>query len=325
MAFHMRHNKFRPHEAMKPTILIFFRIGACFRFDSLEHQLREQLSYELILPLTMEFLSGEIDLGISNPGPKLPRQPVGALPRNGDSLGVHGENFEAGTLGGWLILRWRGQARCVKVGMTVFDLVSTQKTPDDSVLYSKVVDAIISSNKTQMEFPAACDRKYAIKYYNGLLQGQPDQAQWKIAQKELDRLVKHDAKPVIGSVLYYSGVRKNANNRRMDWAFFETESTWTHNIPPPASAFLSDQSKLPSSGSAPIFYTADANTRIQRFGKLKLGGWVVKTGRTTSHTSGEVNFLRRSVNWLAYNRFITEEIEVLGLSGDFVDDGDSGS
>ncbi|KAL8830716.1 MAG: hypothetical protein Q9191_001278 [Dirinaria sp. TL-2023a] len=325
VAFHMRHNKFRPQEPKKPTILVFFRIAACTRFEYLEQELKKHLKHDLIAPFAIEFLSGEIDLGMDNPRPMLPRRPIGALPRNGDSLGVRGEKFEAGTLGGWLTLRWPGQTRRTKVAMTVFHLVSGQKTPDDPVLHPRAVDATTSSNKTQMEFPAAYDRKFAIEHYNDRLQGKLSQAQRMAYQKELDRLVKHDAKPVIGSVLYYSGVRKNSKGRRMDWALFETESTWTENIPPSAASFANPASRFPSSASAEVFYEPDASTRIRRFGKMQLGGWVVKSGRTTSDTSGEVNHLRRSINWQAHNRFISEEIEVMGLNSDFVDGGDSGS
>lgn len=325
VAFHMRHNMFRPQEPKKPTILVFFRISASTRYEFLERELRKHLTHDLIPPFAIEFLSGEIDLGMDNLRPIVPRQPIGAFPRNGDSLGVHGENFEAGTLGGWLTLRWPGQTRRVKVGMTVFHLVSGQRTPDDPGLHAKAVDTTTSSNKAQMEFPAAYDRKFAIEHYNNRLQGELNQVQRMRYQKELDRLVKHDAEPVIGSVLYYSGFRKNANDRRMDWALFETESTWTDNIPPPASSFLNESSRLPSTASAAVDYDADASSRIQRFGKMQLGGWVVKRGRTTTDTSGEVIHLRRSVNWQAYNGFISEELEVIGLNGDFADGGDCGS
>ena len=61
VAFHMRHNKFRPQEPMKPTILVFFRIGACANFGYLERELRALLKHELTSLLAIEFLSGQVD------------------------------------------------------------------------------------------------------------------------------------------------------------------------------------------------------------------------------------------------------------------------
>ena len=142
-------------------------------------------------------------------------------------------------------------------------------------------------------------------------------------QKELDRLNKRELNPVIGNVLYTSGVRRNQANRRMDWALIETPTSHVPNVPPPGTSFGSNRSRYCQKGL--VQYLADANTRIRAFGKMELNGWVAKRGRTSVDTSGEVYKLRRSVHWQGYNNFITEEIEVMGLNNDFADFGDSGS
>lgn len=59
------------------------------------------------------------------------------------------------------------------------------------------------------------------------------------------------------------------------------------------------------------------------FCKAKKGGWVAKQGRTSPHTSGEVNKLCTTIKW--HEEFVTEEKEVFGLNRNFADTGDSGS
>ncbi|CAF9941023.1 MAG: hypothetical protein HETSPECPRED_002846, partial [Heterodermia speciosa] len=58
---------------------------------------------------------------------------------------------------------------------------------------------------------------------------------------------------------------------------------------------------------------------------MALQDWVIKKGRTSGVTTGQVNKSARSINWASYNNWITEEWEVLGMSGDFARPGDSGA
>ena len=287
----------------------------------MEQKLAEELKSAPI-HLAFEFLSGEIDLCMREP-PKVPWDPIGLNPRNGDSIGRRGDDTEAGTLGGWLMLKYPNNKR-VKCVMTCFHVVAGQSIPDPPVLSTKAVDASTSNNKIQVEYPAAYDRKYAIQYFKSLLQSKLNTQQQVQAQKELDRLEQRDKSPVIGTVIYSSGVRTNEAGRWMDWALIETPSTYTVNIPAPASALRSAQAFRTTHSPQPIFYVADANSQVRDIGKMRLSDWVVKRGRT-SITSGQVNKLSREVKWEGYNNFITHEIDVLGLSGDFVEPGDSGA
>ncbi|KAL8786995.1 MAG: hypothetical protein Q9195_007973, partial [Heterodermia aff. obscurata] len=322
VAFHMRHHKLRPNEPKRPTILVFFRIGSVSRYETLEQKLAEELKSAPI-PLALEFLSGEIDLCTRGP-PQIPRAPMGLNPRNGASIGRRGDDTEAGTLGGWLMLKYPDN-KLIECAMTCFQVIAGQNILDSSVLGTKAVEASFSKNLIQVEYPAASDRKFAIQSYRTHLQSKLNPQQLVHCQKELDRLEQCDRSPVIGTVIYSSGVRTNQANRRMDWALIETPRTYRANLPSPASMFPTDQSRCTQHSSIPIPYATDAGSQVRAIGNIGLSDWVVKSGRTSAETSGQVNRLSREVKWEGYNNFITQEREVLGLSGDFAQPGDSGA
>ena len=270
-----------------------------------------------------EFLSGEIDLCPLG-RPELPLQPMGFIPRNGDSIGRRGDDTEAGTLGGWLMLKFPNNKQ-VKCAMTCFHVVAGQNIPNSSALNTKALNASTSNNMIEVEYPAAYDRKYAIQEYKGRLQSKSSPEEQADSRKELDTLEQRDKSPVIGTVIYASGVRQNQAGRRMDWALIETPSTYSVNVPPPAASFRVNSSRWPSWRSGPITYKTDANSRVRTMGKIEVGNWVAKTGRSSGESSGEINRLRRAIKWQGYNNFVTQEIDVFGLSDDFAEPGDSGA
>ena len=160
VAFHMRYHRSRPDEPKRPTILVFFHEGAVCKFDKMEKLLAEELK-AAPFAIALEFLCGEIDLCAG--GPIVPRAPIGIQPRNGDSIGRRGDSVEAGTLGGWLTLKLPNNKR-LRCAMTAFHVVASRIPPDPPVS-GTAMDHTASNNKTQIESPAACDRKHAIQYY----------------------------------------------------------------------------------------------------------------------------------------------------------------
>ena len=205
--------------------------------------------------------------------------------------------------------------------------VKTDRMPR-YLLDTEAVDTSSSSdNRIQVEFPAAFDRKDAIKWYKKL-QIDPETSPGHMAdyQRELENLEQCDKSPVIGTVIYGSGMRKNQANRRMDWALIETPHTYSVNVPTPDHPFfLLEQTRQLVGRSEPVRYSANANSQVRAIGDLDLCDWVCKMGRSSLGTSGQVNRLRREIKWEGYDHFITQEIEVFGLRHDFVDPGDKGA
>jgi hypothetical protein len=126
--------------------------------------------------------------------------------------------------------------------------------------------------------------------------------------------------PTIGRVLLASGLRTNEANRRMDWALIETPNTFAVNKLPPAKAFPSAEEQ-----PWPQKYRIGSDSKLRHLGRITLGEWVAKKGRTTNYTSGTVNRMRRGVHWDAHSGLISEEVEVFGLTKNFAGPGDAGS
>lgn len=139
---------------------------------------------------------------------------------------------------------------------------------------------------------------------------------------ELEKMRHHHAYPVIGNVFAFSGLRKNASNRRMDWALFDTPETHPRNKPPPKSAYTTNV-QFPEGLS--FAYTLTEDSYVRNIGVMKQDSWVAKTGRTSGVTSGIVNSMKKFVHWQQHGTFCSEEIEVIGLGKDFARGGDSGS
>ena len=290
----------------------------------MEQKLAEELKSAPI-SLAFEFLSGEIDLCTRGP-PIVPLAPMTLHPRNSDSIGRPGDDSEAGTLGGWLMLKYPNNKQ-VKCAMTCFHVVAGQNIPNSSVLVTKAIDASTSNNRIEVEHPAAYGRKFAIQVQKSRLQSELDPEKQLDSRKELDTLEQRDKSPVIGTVIYGSGVRTNEAGRRMDWALIETPSTYSVNVPARASSFSAQASRHPENSRFPIFYRADASSQVRAIGKLGLSDWVLKRGRTSVDTSGEVNKLPRVIKWKDCDSCITQEIEVLGLgpNWNFAEPGDLGA
>ena len=117
-----------------------------------------------------------------------------------------------------------------------------------------------------------------------------------------------------------SGLRINEARRRMDWALVESPDTFTTNKPPPADSFPSAAQQ-----HYPQKYRASVDSKVRQFGRMALGDWVAKRGRSSNDTSGIVNRMRRLVHWDNHHDLISEEVEVFGLMRDFADHGDSGA
>lgn len=265
IAYHMRHNPLRSQNVKKPTILIFFRSGSVLDFETLERDLREALRHELVFQLGLEFLSGQVDLAESDPRGIVPWPPFSSSLRNGGSLSSHNDDAGAATFGGWLSLVRPDASEAVKVGMTVSHLISPQTT-SDTALHARAVDGTSSSHKMQIEFPASCDREYGMKVYVRWLQGELNSVHRSAIQAKMQCMTKYNADPVIGSVMYHSGIRKNDKNSRMDWALFETPSTFHTNYVPPTSWFTAGWPFRSSSARA---FTC--MSPICGFAKLKRG------------------------------------------------------
>lgn len=299
IAFHLRSPKFDSTAAKLPTVLVSFFEGITLDFTSIESRLSETLGH--YKGLRLELLRGSVEGTINQSLRKRILAEPSRKPRNGSSIGVKGDTTEAGSLGGWLQFNPR-IGPPTKVGVTCHHVVAPR----------------LDKDPTTVEYPTAFDRIASINFFESHLKSTPD----KDFEEALGKMQFLHANPVIGKVFAYSGLRKNASNRRMDWAIFETPDTYTKNRPPPKSAFKKPED-FP--GGVSLSYKLTEDSYVKNMDRIRPGSWVAKTGRTTGVTSGTVNLMRRFVHWEQHGDFCSEEVEVLGLAEDFADGGDSGS
>ena len=318
IAFHMRRPRSRPSAAQQPTVLIYVFEDACADFNSFESQAIKLLS-TLDTDISLEILPGSVtSTAIYNSKPLIFLSPPPFKPTNGASIGTGDDRTEAGTLGGWVIYR-AADGKPVRCGLTCYHVVAShdpavkRATDSDGVRPDKAEGKISVHYPSIFDMVATRNRLEARERETG---DPHDEDDIKILAYINERMKD----PSIGRVLLASGQRKNKANHRMDWALFESAETFKINKPTPESAFTSAEA-LPW----PRKYKISSDSKIRQFGSLAEGDWVAKQGRTSGYTSGTVNRMRRRVTWANYSDFVSEEIEVLGLTTDFADHGDSGS
>lgn len=301
IGFHLRSSKSDNDAKKQPTILVFFFHGVALDFDGIESRLLETLrGYKT--PFKLELLPGSIDSNIMLSSSARVLADISRKPKNGSSIGIAGNVTEAGSLGGWLNLHF-AKGPPFKVGITCDHVVATGAGKSTKVV----------------EYPAALDRRPTWNALEAMLKSHPSDEEVRAGLETIQHL---DANPEIGKVVVASGLRKDASNRRMNWALFETPSTHTRNKPPPRSAF-SNFANFP--GASGILYKKNEDSYVRNMGVMTLDSWVTKTGRTSAVTSGVVTTLTRAVHWEQHGDFYSDEVEVLGLTQDFANGGDSGS
>lgn len=89
---------------------------------------------------------------------------------------------------------------------------------------------------------------------------------------------------------------------------------------PPSAAYLTELG-YPRFG--PAGYRVTPDSIIQQTCEIRPGSWVVKNVKSSGVTSGRVNRLTRLVQW--ENQQESEEVDVVGLTKNFAQAGDSGS
>ncbi|KAK2811526.1 hypothetical protein FQN50_002149 [Emmonsiellopsis sp. PD_5] len=312
IAYHQRGKRFSG--TGNPTIIVYCTPGSRFDLDQAEERLVEVLA-NVPIEIQLEILPGEIIPGFGG-GPTF-LEDITAKPRNGASIGIADKPAAAGTLGGWVFLNLPDR-RQVKCALTCYHVI---RSPDTSVTLRTDSGGILleaSLDQVPVEYPAAWDARFTRRELQKNAQDQHN-------QNQLQLLNSLRAKPSIGKVILASGNRMKDNQRlnikqRLDWALIETPDTFTANKPPPRSLLVGSRIPLPH---APT-YQQNEDSKVRQFAGFKPGDWVTKIGRTSGPTAGEVNKIKRNINWPNLGT-TSDEWEIISHRGDFTEPGDSGS
>lgn len=329
VAFHGRRPKQDSSALASPTVLVFFRRGALLDFDSVRSSLLKVISSSVI-PLRLELLQGSIDSTAgTNTGGKVLHN-LTNKPQNGSSIGLEGNDKEAGSLGGWLIFDRDSSRR--KVAITCNHIAASNLTAGkfktgEGVGGGKWISEQTSglhgpdwTEEISVEYPAALDRNASKQFFRSNQQSPNPVPRIKNDLETLDWL---SSNAIIGRVIVKSGVRLNGStNHRMDWALIETPNSYSTNKSPPRTAFQHAE-QFPEGISE--LYNPREDLEVRTMGVMQKGSWVTKRGRTSDVTSGYVNRMARQVRWEQHGGMMSEELEVIGLTQNFAEGGDSGS
>lgn len=316
VAFHLRtHLGYNPG-AKEPTVLVYCHKASRCNIDALESAFLRIISKAQV-ELCLEILPGSVTSAYSPLNKPKILCNTSEEPFNGASIGFKGDTETAGTLGGWFMLNLLDSPP-IKVALTSYNLFGNiesgrRQQLDLTGLSLKQMKEIES---LQVQYPASSDAMATIKELE-VLSLDPDCPSGNL--QCLEKIRRAATAPTIGNVIATSGHRLNENSRRMDWAIIQVSGRMTENKPPPA-AHLTDLG-YPRFG--PAGYRVTSDSIIQQTCEIRPGSWVVKNGKSTGVTSGRVSRLTRLVQW--ENQQESEEVDVVGLTKDFAQAGDSGS
>ncbi len=315
IAYHMRvRHDAAVDTAKKPTVIVFCYPGATGNFESAEEEINQILNTTPI-KIHVEILLGQITLADVVDERPVHLTNIPAKPYNGASIGIEGNKDAAGTLGGWVILNLPKQKKQIPCALTCYHVI---RASDKSIAEHTDKNGIRSDDprgQVIVEYPAAYDARYTLKNLDTSLQEYPDDAD---LSKDRTTLLSLMSNPGIGRVILSSG-HLVEENHRLDWALIESPRTFSPNKPAPKSALIQTAFELPPT----LLYRLNSDSKVRSFGQVKLGDWVIKRGRTTYYTSGQINKMYREVQWPS--GYKTMEIEIKSEAGEFASPGDSGA
>lgn len=324
IAYHMRGPR-KNESVRKPTVLITCEPESRHMFEKIE-SLIQSVAQSTKFPeitLYLEIVPGLVTLA-APPSPTRGAPPVSVTmlpntPANGASIGVHQKNLGAGTLGGWLTVKPvnNPSAEPMLCAMTCYHVISDGDLGNQAENDGKGIGLQGKKPLSQIKiaYPAKYDGNHTRKLAEEALSKNVNPN--GMHSRTLQVLDGLEAGGPIGYVKYASGHRRTSDNTRLDWALVLAPKTFRKNKPPPASVFNSEEL-----WGGRVSYFPGPNDFITRFGAMKGGEWVAKVGRNGT-TAGEVNKVYRLVHWETHKE--SYETDVIGITQDFADRGDSGS
>ena len=319
IAFHNRIPRYHRGQPAQPSILVYFAEGSMLDFDGFELALLDILSKDAA-EVKLEILQGNLVFAFGTALKAILLKDAPSKPINGASIGPKGLTDRAGTLGGWFVLDRPGLPP-LEVAITCDHVVEDdyvdkngQRTSEDISPSDKT-----SASQTIVEYPAAFDILGEISRTESYMKTHPEDSDGKALMQKLQEFQKNAE---IGAVIARSGLKKNKDGSRVDWALFQANNTFRRNRPSPRSAF---KLAIALPGQSELGYKIDENSTIEHTATAEKDTWVAKCGRTSGHTSGTINSMTRRVAWHNQEGLVTDEIEIFGIVDDFCRKGDSGS
>jgi len=329
IAYHNRHPKNQEAD-VTATVIIFVKPGSIHFWSLVEEEVRTEIaSVSLIDDITVNveilpgFITPTIDEGTKPRFLDLTSLPES--PRNGASISPRLDGRSAGTLGPVVFYQANGETRKTKCFLTCYHVIEsgdpqgrmTNKSEGIGLDGKEITQHII------INYPAMYDARHTWKILTAeLAAGRDPNSINSTTLQRLDRLAGADGG--IGSVKYASGHRINENDRRPDWALVALNS--------PGPGDTMENKPAPKTAIDPDFleglhhrYNATSDDVITSIAKTFKRDVVVKIGRSSGTTIGEISEMRRKMQW--GGGVMSHEIEAKSIASgkEFARPGDSGS
>ena len=319
-------------ENRTPTILITVEPRTTYSWLRAELNIAQSLQSrgDFAIDIAIEIIPGCFQLStipFKEPIPlsqfNLPAKPV-----NGASIGPRGTP-DAGSLCLWVDFEPYGSSQKKKCLLTVYHLIASGDATNRKV---NDKDGIGIENRAIKEhiivdYPAPFDAGPTKKVLTHHIQTGQDKA--GTYQQTLDLINRYELLGGIGKVIHASGYRvPSKSGPCYDWALIELNSSIPlgKNQPPLASTFRPMQIPQTYAGINSVIYETKPDEVISQVGSFANAQIVLKVGRSSGVTIGEVNSLKSGIPWQD-GRWSTE-VDILHL--DYPDTlfaglGDSGS
>jgi len=324
IAYHDRKSKF-DKSAAKHCVIIYVRPGSSAMFEMIE-QLCVAAVKSAQFPtvaLSVEILPGMV-ITSAEGDPRYTRcMFTSDTPKNGDSIGVKGVKPDSGTLGGWVILTHKTDGQVINGIMTPYHVIAKVGSGDraENDLEGIGFKGKKYCPKGAIVWPSEYDSDGTIEYCQESVRRGGDANSVAKSKKVLEILTSLKKSDGLGQVRFASGNTRSDKNQVMDWAIIQCKK-FQKNRPPIGPI---NQSQIPER-IPELLYERNEHSCVKSFGpELVAGDWVLKRGRTTENTHGEVNAVSREVKWEQKGKAVSYELDIVGIGGDFGDRGDSGS
>ncbi|CZT07191.1 hypothetical protein WAI453_010876 [Rhynchosporium graminicola] len=314
----------------KPTVVVCFPPGSKYLYDYLAGKVESALepldTANSGLALQVEFMPGLLIPSIS--AEMRPAAPVFAgydykHPDCGFSIGPRGAR-DAGTAGIWVWFRKPGQPR--QLAMLTCHHVVVSGDPGRRAVHDTYGIGLQGNNVPNpivVDYPAPFDEAYTEEVLSNQANpafNTPEQVAKNTESLAGMKKMKQDGG--FGRVIHASGYHRRVQGRRMDWAIIAVRNP----------SFRGTNDAVPRTEltfemlwNNRVNYQAQAGTFISGIGPGNEGTWVVKKGRTTRVTVGEITALKTICHWQD-NSQSYEDVAELYKGGDpFATGGDSGS
>lgn len=321
-------------QSSRPTILIGVEPRTRYAFTLAESNIEKTLlskgnsEMEITIEIIPSYLRRST-MPDEKPKPRIELD-LSPTPLNGSSIGPR-DTPDAGSLCLWVWFQAPGSSQKKRCLLTAYHLVAPGDAENrkDNDKNGISLGQRKAEKRIRIDYPAPFDAGPTKQTLEAMISsGQDTNGTYR---KTLGLIKRYEQLRGIGHVIHASGYRFKKQGREgpcYDWALIELNPSIPSgkNVPPPKTFHPTQIPDILLQNNS-ILYTTIPGETISKIGSFAKGQAVLKNGRSTDVTIGEVTSLKAHVNWV--DGQMSREVNIVHLKDDseipFAKPGDSGS